>query len=321
VLDDVTPLRQLTAPGAAEAAHLFEPATAVRVRRNENRDTPLPPETPMGQNPPAGAVIDYTLARSAAGPVVIEIADAKGQLVRRYSSTDRPETLPATRYFGDWWLKPATPLPTTAGHHRVVWDLRGPRPKTERYTYSIAAIPGDDTPAEPEGVLVAPGRYTVRLTAAGRTVSQPLTLKLDPRVRVSEGDIAKQVDLANATAVQMDRTAEALAAVRALREEVESAKKPAAGKTAAAAAVQEFDKRAAEVETGRRRASARLASLFSMLASGDAAPSGQAVAESEDLRREIDRLDARWNALRTVELSTLNGELRASGVPPIGMEK
>jgi hypothetical protein len=58
-----------------------------------------------------------------------------------------------------------------------------------------------------------------------------------------------------------------------------------------------------------------------MLASGDAAPSGQAVAESEDLRREIDRLDARWNALRTVELSTLNGELRASGVPPIGMEK
>jgi photosystem II stability/assembly factor-like uncharacterized protein len=317
VLDDVTPLRQLTAPIATEAVHLFAPAPAMRVRRNENRDTPLPPETPMGENPPAGAVIDYWLARAVAGPVVIEIADEKGRVVRRYSSTDRPETLPATRYFGDWWLKPATPLPTSAGHHRVGWDLRGPRPKTERYSYSIAAIPGDDTPAEPEGVLVAPGRYTVRLMAAGRTISQPLTLKLDPRVRVPEGDIVKQVDLASATAAQMDRTAGALAEVRALRKEIEKAGKLAVGKSVAASAVRGFDERTAEIENDLKRTSARSTALFGALSSGDAAPTAQAQAESGELGKALDMTLAKWKAVRTMELSAVNEQLRAAGIPPV----
>src|SRR4029453_7381041 len=74
VLDNVTPLRQVSAAVAAEPAHLFPPPVAVRVGRNENRDTPLPPETPMGANPPPGAVIDYILARRVSGPLVIAIA-------------------------------------------------------------------------------------------------------------------------------------------------------------------------------------------------------------------------------------------------------
>jgi hypothetical protein len=222
----------------------------------------------MGRNPPAGAVIDYTLARPVPGPVVLEIADASGRVVRRYSSADAPETLPANRYFSEEWLKPPTPLSTSAGHHRVTWDLRGPRPKAERYSYSIAAIHGEDTPAEPEGLLAAPGKYTVRLSVGGKTYSQPLTLGLDPRVRVPEADIVKQVDLARATAAEMDRVAEALAAVRARRKE--------------AGASKELEARERELV----RSSARLSSLFLAVSSGDAAPTAQAVAELEDLQKK-----------------------------------
>jgi hypothetical protein len=270
VLDNVTPLRQVSAAVAAEPAHLFPPPTAIRVRRNENRDTPLPPETPMGANPPPGAVIDYTLARRASGPLVIEIADAGGRVLRRYASNDQPEKIPARQYFADEWLKPAAPPSTSAGHHRILWDLRGPRPRAESYSYSIAAIHGEDTPAEPEGPLAAPGRYTVRLTVDGKTLTQPLTLEPDPRVKTPAADIAKQVELAAATANQMDRAAGELAKVRARRKE------PGAPK--------ELEK----TERDLARASARLSALFLALSSGDAAPTAQAIAEFDELKKQLD---------------------------------
>ena len=69
---------------------LFKPQTALRVRANLNTDTPLPPDEPAGENPPDGAMIDYFLSKDASGPVTIEIKDGKGQLVRKYSSTDKP---------------------------------------------------------------------------------------------------------------------------------------------------------------------------------------------------------------------------------------
>src|SRR5207244_11587865 len=93
VLDDITPLRQIGAAAAAAAAggaYLYRPAPAVRVRWNGNTDTPLPPDEPAGPNPPDGAILDYHLARPAAGPVVLELRDRPGALVRRFASDDRP---------------------------------------------------------------------------------------------------------------------------------------------------------------------------------------------------------------------------------------
>ena len=89
ILDDITPLREASA-ALANSVHLFKPATAYRVQRNTNTDTPLPPDEPAAQNPPDGAVLDYFLP-SAASTVTLEILDAQGKLVRRYSSTDKPE--------------------------------------------------------------------------------------------------------------------------------------------------------------------------------------------------------------------------------------
>ncbi|MCW8807721.1 MAG: hypothetical protein OQK79_06360, partial [Rhodanobacter sp.] len=146
VLDDVTPLRQVSAAIARAPAHLYVPAPAVRVRANENKDTPLPPETPLGQNPPAGAVIDYRLASAAKGPVTLEIRDSGGNLVRRFASNEEVESRQARVYVADVWLN-RTPSPGDGpGHHRFVWDLRHQPPPTVRASYSIAAVPHLPTP-------------------------------------------------------------------------------------------------------------------------------------------------------------------------------
>src|SRR5204863_9848368 len=82
VLDDVTPLRHLDSVPAG--ATLITPAPAIRLAGNENRDTPLPPEIPTTPNPPSGAVLDYYLPAAPKGPVVLEIRDAGGGVVRAF---------------------------------------------------------------------------------------------------------------------------------------------------------------------------------------------------------------------------------------------
>src|SRR5439155_1233978 len=89
ILDDISPLRQLTESLRGSEAHLFRPATAYRVRRNTNTDTPLPPDEPTAENPPDGAIIDYSLAEASSTPVTLEILDAQGKIVRKFSSTDK----------------------------------------------------------------------------------------------------------------------------------------------------------------------------------------------------------------------------------------
>ena len=84
---------------ATESVHLFRPATAIRIRKNEAHDTPLPPETPAGKNPPAGAIIDFSLKSVPAGEVTLEILDARGTLVRKYSTNDRQRRLMNRRRF------------------------------------------------------------------------------------------------------------------------------------------------------------------------------------------------------------------------------
>ncbi len=195
VLDDVTPLRQLSAAASSAPATLVAPAETIRVRANQYRDTPLPPEVPFAHNPPPGAVIDYVLGTPATTTVRLEILDAQGTLVRSFRSDDPPENLPARRYFTDLYLHPPAPPSTAAGHHRFVWDLRYPRPRSERYDYMISAIAGENTPVEPRGPLALPGRYTVRLTVDGAVHEQPLVLRMDPRVKVEPEALAAQLAL------------------------------------------------------------------------------------------------------------------------------
>ncbi len=206
ILDDLEPLREITQKISEEPVHLFSPAQTWRLRNNENRDTPWPPSTPLGQNPPAGSIIDYWLKDNAQGPLTLTISDSKGNVVKQFLSNEKVKKLPAHRYFEKSWLNKAKHLYNTAGMHRFVWDLRYPRPAALQYHYSIAAIWTDGTPLQPEGPLVLPGRYTVTLRVNGKEYTRPLIIKLDPRVHVSEDDLVKQLKLAQQINVLLNKS-------------------------------------------------------------------------------------------------------------------
>ncbi|MDB4876688.1 MAG: hypothetical protein JWM41_3134 [Gemmatimonadetes bacterium] len=194
ILDDFSPLRQMTPGIASEPAHLFKPGDAIRVRRNMNGDTPFPPEVPHAANPPVGALIYYYLGARPSGGVALEIADASGKVVRHMSSaaiaplTEPPPAVP------DYWLEKRLPMPTEPGTNRINWNLRYDSPPTFTHNYEINANPGE-TPASPEGPLALPGVYTVKLTVDGKSYSQPLTVKNDPRSPATAVDLRAQHDL------------------------------------------------------------------------------------------------------------------------------
>src|SRR4029453_11970928 len=122
VLDNITPLRQLIRNQREDL--LFKPQTALRVRANLNTDTPLPPDEPAGENPPDGAMIDYFLPKDPNGPLTIEIKDAKGQAVRKYSSADVPvQANPKRLRIPSYWIRPPRSVSTKTGVHRFLWDM------------------------------------------------------------------------------------------------------------------------------------------------------------------------------------------------------
>src|ERR1043166_465687 len=118
ILDDLSPLRQLDAQTAAAPVHLFKPDAAVRVRWDNWQETPLSAETPAGQNPPDGAIIYYYLKSPARGEVTLEIRDARGQTVRRWTSTAPSTEMPPANV-PEYWFAPPDLLSTKAGLNRL----------------------------------------------------------------------------------------------------------------------------------------------------------------------------------------------------------
>jgi photosystem II stability/assembly factor-like uncharacterized protein len=210
ILDDVAPLRELGPDLAAAQAHLFRPQTALRWRASLNTDTPLPPEEPVGENPPEGAILDFWL-KTPAKEVRLEILDAAGEVLRRFDSLDRPGSVdPLSLNVPAFWIRPPQALPAAAGMHRFLWDLRLAAPPAFRHEPTMAAEP-DDTPLEPQGVLVPPGDYRVRLTVDGEVSEQPLRVRMDPRVTTPAADLARQYGLGRSLAAAMARSHQAVA--------------------------------------------------------------------------------------------------------------
>jgi hypothetical protein len=204
ILDNITALRQWN-DKTVSSATLFTPATATRVRYSMYTDTPVPIDEPMAQNPPDGAMIEYWLPRDAQ-MVKLEVLDAAGRVVRSFASSD-PTPAPTDQGNAPWyWFRPAAAPSVKAGLQRFVWDLHYARP-TEGCSLPISATPYN-TKCEPEGPWVMPGRYTVRLTVDGATLTRSLSVRMDPRVTISRVALQEQHDLSLALydAVLLART-------------------------------------------------------------------------------------------------------------------
>ncbi|MGB8266382.1 MAG: hypothetical protein WCE44_08685 [Candidatus Velthaea sp.] len=190
ILDGVEPLRELAADGSAQA-RLFPPRPAIRTRAGDDEAEASPPETPLGENPPNGAFLDYVVPAGSTAVVRLAIVDAHGVLVRRYASDDvskpvDPNDLP----FPPYWVVAPPPLPNAPGMHRFVWD------------YHLG---------DPDGPLAPPGTYAVRLTIGERTYAQSLILKRDPRIAASDADLIAQAELAQQVHALSGRVRSALA--------------------------------------------------------------------------------------------------------------
>jgi photosystem II stability/assembly factor-like uncharacterized protein len=194
ILDNIAPLRQLAAAIASDDPFLFAPPIATRVRWNMFLDTPLPPEEPTGENPPDGAILDYYLPTQA-NLVVLEVTNQDGKVIRRFTSGDEPERVdPTSLPHPTYWIRPTQTLSVTKGHHRFVWDLRHEPPRGARRQFAIAAVQFR-TPSGPHGPFVPPGQLRVRLTVDGVVTEDTLSVRLDPRVELTDTQLDLQTQL------------------------------------------------------------------------------------------------------------------------------
>jgi len=333
ILDDITPLRQLNAQAADAPAFLFKPQVAYRVRNNVNTDTPFPPEEPAGKNPPDGAIIYYYLKANADGPVTLELFDKTDKLVRRYSSADKPEAVNEKELdVPTYWIRPPQVLPGNAGMHRFIWDLHYPPPEGSRRSYPMTAI-YHDTPSAPMGPWVMPGEFTAKLTANGQSFSQPLTVKMDPRVKTPVGVLVLQFGLALRSWEGIGQAQAAIGEVRKLRAELKT-RRERAGEGALAESLQALDEKAAALvgrtlgrRGGPRRGpagdtslsglSGELGTLLAVTEGADVAPTSQTLAAYGQVQKKLASILERWQELKTKELSALNEQLKQAKLDPV----
>ena len=332
ILDDITPLRQLDAAKTRSEPVLFKPGDAYRVRRSTYTDTPLPPDEPMGENPPDGAVIDYALPASVEGAVTLEILDANQRVVRRFASDDKPEPTREEmekQLIPLYWLRMPQALPATAGMHRWVWDLRYATPTATRYEYPISAVP-HDTPRTPQGVLALPGTYTVRLTAGGKVMTAPLTIRMDPRVTASDPDLESLFQLEAHLSDVLSSSAKADLEAHSAREQIAKVSKSGAAELKESlekqdkeleALLEGKEKSPGDREPGLDGVAEEAAGLYGQVGQADAAPTAAQQKAGEHISEESRMVLERWEQVKKSSLPALNQKLSQAHLPPIDLEQ
>ncbi|MGC1598307.1 MAG: hypothetical protein WA774_23350 [Candidatus Acidiferrales bacterium] len=312
ILDDIAALREWNATNATEDAHLFHPAPAIRIRRSENHDTPLPLETPVGENPPAGAIFDYFLKSTATSEVMLEIHDQQGNLVRRFSSEDKPPAVSEPPEIQKYWLPKFAPLPKSAGMHRFVWDLRYAPPASMRHEYDMTAIIGSGTVLLPEGPLVLPGEYDVTLKVGGQSYKSSVKVEMDPRVKVAREDLARQLALEQKVDAALTKATETAEAIGKVREQLKALQTSLGAKLNAKALLQtvnDLDKRAGTIQGnpqaewpqspgGLIGVNGSLGMLAVSVGSADSAPTATSQTAFDEANKQLNETLAQWESFQ-----------------------
>ena len=327
VLDDVTPLRQIDPRAAAADVWLYRPETTYRVRPGNDESTPVPDDEALAANPPNGAVLDYYLKEKSVAPIQLEIFNSEGRLVRRFASDDLQRKVnPNDLAFPASWVREPQPLSGEAGMHRFVWDLRYLPPKGARASFRRSS-----------GPLAVPGNYTVRLTAHGKSSSQPLTIKMDPRVKTPQDALVRQFELAAKISAREGEVSEALQQIAELQKQLGVRKKEASEKSDVAKALDELNQKleamiASDGDGGfglyglalprkdadsLTKVASALNGLLSIVESADAAPTTDAVTAHEKWDKAAEVSLARWADFQNKELANANSVLQKANLKPV----
>ena len=338
ILDDISPLRQFDQKVASENAYLFKPETAVRVRWDNWEETPLPADTPSGENPPDGSIIYYYLNSSTSKPITLEILDELGGLVERYSSTPPPaDNTPGNA--PDYWFAPPDVLPVKKGLNRFVWNLRYPYPPALNYNfrgrhidyieYTLPdnSVPGKTPRHQPPGPIAAPGKYQVVLTVDGKQYHQPLMVRLDPRVHASQVDLEAQLSLAIKIGQWMRMSYDAYNEIASVKAALIERQKNLSGNSQALDAAAALEKEFTEIQEGTDAVAGfgtvnrDLARYLVMIESGDMRPAKSASEVAASSCESLKNALAHWNRVNNESLPSMNKLLEQLKLAPLPLMK
>lgn len=321
ILDDITPLRQIRPGTAAEQVVLYNPQTAMRLHYPDAVDT----HAPHGDNPPAGALIDYYLKSAPKGELTIDVLDAKGTVLRHLSSTHSTKEVQPPEWPDQ--IVPNDRIAAKQGMNRLVWDLRMNDP---------VQIPGAFySGPTPRGPLVPPGRYQVKLTVDGVTRSAPLTVIADPRVANSEAAIRAKTGLSLAVEHDIDQLHRAVNAIRKTRGEFQrvsaALRNRSADKTLIAEAyglskqLDPIEQQLMQVNMKGSEANLafpgmlneQFATFALSIDDADTQPTRQQLAFYQSLHDRLEVQLALWKKLRGEGIATFNTHLKGSRFAPV----
>ncbi len=300
ILDNITPLRQLTSQLANQTTILYKPQNSLRIHWNLYTDTPVPQEEAAGENPPDGAMIDYYLGDKAAN-ISLEILDQNGRLIRKYTNED-------TLYkIGDvniphYWIRPQQILSAESGSHRFLWDMRY-APLNVPPSYPISATFMNTAPGE-TSPWVMPGTFTAKLTVDGYPFSQSFSVKMDPRVKTGIKDLQTQYDLSLQCYEERKECIKTLEEIRLYRLMLKGQMtNPSAN---VADELNKKDKQARELESTQfgstepsfGRMNNGFASVFNALQNSDMPPTSQMINAAKALQEQLKALKTKWGMMK-----------------------
>ncbi|HEY6945165.1 MAG TPA: hypothetical protein VI431_08490, partial [Candidatus Acidoferrum sp.] len=323
ILDDISPLRQMNATTMSEEAHLYQPATAIRYR---GPGFTIPANIPVGANPPTGVIIDYFLKSAPKGAVEMEILDAKGKVVRKFSNKkDAEGASPGEEEFGV--ARAAEKLPMEEGLNRFVWDMR---------TEAPARVPGAvNWGGRIAGLLVVPGTYQVKLTVAGKSQTASAEIQKDPRVNVSQADLEKQYELATRIRDRESAGHEAVNQMRSLREQLDGLKKRLGADSGAKAVLDSADALRKKIDAVEEKivqpksksledplnypiqVTNQLMDLQETVESADTAPTAQSYVVFDELNGRLETQLTAWHEIQSKDLVALNELMKKNNVEAI----
>ncbi len=320
VLDDLSPLRQMTPATPAEDAHLFTPAAGIRTRIGHSSRR----RYSVGENPPEGAIIYYHLKEKPKDSAKLEILDAQGKAIRSYSSEKKKTDEAPSEWEHD---EDVEHIPAEAGLNLFAWDLRYETP---------AKIPASIySNGRPIGPLVLPGRYQARLTVAGKSSTAPLEVKMDPRVKESEADLRKQFELMLKLRDRQDEMNKVILAIRDLRTQLLAFEKRLGGREDAKSLVSnssdlrkkisaieeeliQVNATASEDEANYpTRLNSKLGYLGQVVDSADAAPTAAELEVFAELDLELETQLVKWREVFSKDVPALNDTMQKNNIPLI----
>jgi hypothetical protein len=301
-----------------EDARLFAPSTVMRSRVGHSKRR----RDAIGENPVAGAPLYYYLKDESKETAKLEILDAKGQVIRTYTSEEEKKSEEAPEE-GDKDDE-VEHIPVKAGPNVFVWDLRYEPP-----TKIPAAIYDE---GEPVGPLVMPGSYQARLTVKGKTSTAPIEVKMDPRLKTSTEDLQKQFDLMMKMRDRQEQMNRAILAIRDLRVQLNVVEKRWGGKDNAKAVIEQsvalrkkigaiedeliqVNSKASEDELNYpTKMNSWLGYLQAAVDSADAQPTEGELAVFADLNQKLDVHLAKWHEVLSTDVPMINETMSKNGI-------